>query len=114
MRGLLNSKIFMAKDDADFDEFGIAYVPIEEIANEEGFNEYPVYKIWPRTHYIGTSLVAAASAEKANEIIREFKEKDTNNIHNSWGYLEVEESDCLPELSSKVEGIILEEIWYSG
>lgn len=117
VRGLLNSTIFIATDDADFDEFGIAYVPIEEIGNEENFNNlvsYPVYKISPRREYRGVSLVAAESLEKANEIIKDFKEKDINNFHDSWGYLEVEESDRIPGLFSKVEGIVLEDIWYKG
>lgn len=66
--------------------------------------QYKVYKISPSDYYNGSSLVAAESAEEANEFIKSFKE--ANNDCNSLGYSFVDEDDVLDYVRSSVTGII--------
>ena len=75
---------------------------------------YKVYKIEPKMHYHGLSLVAANNAEEANLIITEFKIDDTNNWNDSWGYCEVDESDAIEGVLSERKGIVLYGIYYYG
>lgn len=73
-----------------------------------------VYEISSNVHYYGIALVAANSAEEANEYIMKFKEDDPNNILDSFGYSFVDEDDCLEDLSSNKAGIVYYGISYSG
>lgn len=44
---------------------------------------YKVYKVEPRAHYHGLSLVAAESSEEANSLIDSFRKNDTCNYGDS-------------------------------
>ena len=75
---------------------------------------YKVYKVEPQMYYHGVSLVAANSALEANAIIAVFKREDTNNLNDSWGYCEVDESDVIEGVLSERKGIVLYGIYYYG
>lgn len=75
---------------------------------------YKVYKIHSMPHYEGFALVAANSAEEANEFIKSFKYSDRNNHCNSYGYCYIDENDLLDHLSSDIEGLIDQSIDYVG
>ena len=77
--------------------------------------QFPVYKIFPLAHYGGSALVAANSAEEANEFIDSFREVDKNNSANSWGYEHVtEEGNRLDYIYASYTGILDYGIYYSG
>lgn len=77
--------------------------------------KYKVYKVEPRLYcYSGISLVAAENAEGANKIIDDFKQWDKENYADSWGYSNVDETDCIEGLYSEKEGIIIQDIYYRG
>ena len=77
--------------------------------------QFPVYKITPNQGcYSGMALVAANTAAEANEFIDSFKEHDTKNVNDSWGYGCVDEDDKIDYLFSTVTGIIDYGIWYRG
>ena len=75
---------------------------------------FNVYKINSACCYRGYSLVSAECVEEANVIIKEFKEKDKDNICDSYGYEYVNESNIMEFISSNVKGIIEYGIYYSG
>ena len=75
---------------------------------------YKVYEIPVEYCYDGTSLVAANSAEEANEFIKSFKESDPNNECDSFGYGFVDEHDIIPHIYADIEGIINYGIRYFG
>lgn len=75
---------------------------------------YKVYKIESAGCYAGISLVAANSVEEANLFINKFKESDKNNISDSFGYCEVEESDEMDGIFSEYDGIVYFGIRYTG
>ena len=75
---------------------------------------YKVYYMSPSSCYSGFALIAAMSAEEANECIANFKERDSNNKYDSYGWTYVYEDDAIEELSSNVGGIIYDHIYYSG
>lgn len=76
--------------------------------------KYKVYKVEPELCYSGISLVAAENEEVANKEIENFKDRDSNNKLNSWGYSHVSESDVIDDLYSDRKGIMLYGIYYSG
>lgn len=76
--------------------------------------EYKVYASQAKCAYSGYSLVAAECATRANEIIQEFQDEDTDNNFDSWGYEKVSEDDVIESLHSYEEGIIHHGIMYSG
>lgn len=77
--------------------------------------QFPVYKVFPLAHYGGSALVAANSAEEANEFIDSFREVDKNNSANSWGYEHVtEEGNRLDYIYASCTGILDHGIYYSG
>ena len=75
---------------------------------------YKVYKIEPRAHYHGLSLVAAENPEEANALIDSFRENDTCNYGDSWGYCRVGEDDVIEDVFSERKGIMLYGIYYYG
>lgn len=77
-------------------------------------HQYKVYLIDSLSHYIGSALVAADSAEEANELIGEFKDRDTKNCFDSYGYSYVDESDRIESVFSIRKGIIHFGIYYCG
>lgn len=76
--------------------------------------KYKVYEIDSKCSYIGTSLVAAKSAEEANEFIEIYREIDKDNKCDSWGYSDVSEEDVIENLWSEESGIIKHGIRYYG
>lgn len=74
---------------------------------------YKVYCVHSKNHYNGSAYVAAENAEKANEIIRKYKENDPNNKSDSWGWSEVKENNYIDELSD-IHGILDNDIRYYG
>ena len=77
--------------------------------------KYKVYEISPKLGcYRGLSLVAAESAEKANQIIRKFIADDPNNNKDSWGYNYVAEYNIIEGLYSEQEGVVHMGIYYYG
>ena len=77
--------------------------------------KYRVYEISPKLGcYRGLSLVAAESAEKANQIIRKFIASDPNNNMDSWGYSLVAEYNIIEGLYSEQEGMVHMGIYYYG
>lgn len=75
---------------------------------------YKVYHMNPKFCYNGFALIAAMSAEEANEYIANYKEQDPYNIGNSYGWTYVYEDDAIENLTSSVGGIIYDCIYYSG
>ena len=75
---------------------------------------YKVYASQAKSSYNGCSLIAAESATRANEIIQEFQDEDTENNFDSWGYEKVSEDDAIESLYAVEEGIIHHGIMYSG
>lgn len=73
---------------------------------------YPVYLCNSRAGYSGYALVAATSVKEANEFIQEFKKSDPHNNHDSFGYEDIDASDCMENLLSKESGIIYYGIRY--
>ena len=76
--------------------------------------QYKVYLIDSLSHYLGSALVAADSAEEANELIDEFKDSDTKNRADSYGYSYVDESDRIESVFSIRKGIVHFGIYYRG
>lgn len=75
---------------------------------------YKVYHMNPKFCYNGFALIAAMSAEEANGYIADFKKRDINNKHNSYGWIYVYEDDVIENLSSSIGGIIYDYVCYSG
>lgn len=75
---------------------------------------FKVYKVYSEPHYAGCALVAANSAKEANEFIKSFKDSDENNCCDSYGYCYVDEDDLIEHLSSDIEGLIEQSIYYVG
>lgn len=75
---------------------------------------FKVYVVSSRDYYGGVSLVAAGSAEEANDHIRKFRERDVDNEMNSNGYDFVEEYDAVGGVYSETEGIVHYGIYYRG
>ena len=75
---------------------------------------YKVYHMNPGTCYDGFALIAAMSAEQANEYIANYKEQDASNVYNSYGWTYVYEDDVIENLTSSVGGIIYNYVYYSG
>ncbi len=76
--------------------------------------QFPVYKVSSKIYYGGSALVAAHSAEEANEFIDAFKEVDKNNSADSWGYDYVDEDDKLDYIFATCTGILDHGIYYTG
>lgn len=72
---------------------------------------FNVYEVRPGGYYYGIALVAANSAEDANEHIRKFKDGDPFNVCCSHGYEPVNEDDKLADLHSNVEGVVYRGIY---
>jgi len=87
---------------------------IEEYEEEVIAQLYKVYKIEANSSYIGTSLVAARTADEANNYIDNFREIDKDNKSDSWGYHNVSEDDVLENIWSSEVGIIDYGIRYCG
>lgn len=68
----------------------------------------------PKFRYDGFALIAAMTAEEANEYIADFKKRDSNNKHDSYGWIYVYEDDVIENLSSSIGGIIYDYVHYSG
>lgn len=75
---------------------------------------YKVYHMNPGTCYSGFALIAAMSAEEANEYIANYKEQDASNVYNSYGWTYVYEDDVIENLTSSVGGIVYNSVYYSG
>lgn len=89
--------------------------PNEITACVPSAEQYKVYIVHPcDCAYAGYSLVAAKSVEDANRIIQDFENSDPHNERDSYAYGDVSESDCIEELISTREGIILEGFYYTG
>ena len=75
---------------------------------------YKVYHMNPGACYGGFALIAAMSAEQANEYIANYKEQDASNVYNSYGWAYVYEDDVIENLTSSVGGIVYNYVYYSG
>lgn len=75
---------------------------------------YKGYHMNPGTCYGGFALIAAMSAEEANEYIANYKEQDASNVYNSYGWIYVYEDDIIENLTSSVGGIVYNYVYYSG
>ena len=75
---------------------------------------YKVYEVTPRSCYYGYALVAAKSAAEANEHIATMKELDPNNKWDSFGWDYVTEDDVIENIFADCEGIMRNNIRYSG
>ena len=75
---------------------------------------FKVYTVESKNCYTGISLVAACDATEANEIIQEFRDTDRENIMNSYGYSNVDESDVVQDVYAQRKGIMLYGISYTG
>ena len=64
--------------------------------------------------YTGYSIVAAKTADEANEYIKQFKERDKGNLGDSKGYSFVDEDDIVREVYTERSGIVLHGIHYNG
>ena len=84
------------------------------ISQQDTIERYKVYEIDSKCSYIGTSLVAARTAEEANEYIESYREFDKDNKGNSWGYSDVGEDDVIENLWSEESGIIKHGIYFHG
>lgn len=73
---------------------------------------YPVYLCNSRANYAGYALVAATSVEEANKYIQEFKKSDPCNNFDSFGYEDIDASDCMENLLAKKCGILYYGIRY--
>lgn len=87
---------------------------LEAKESDLDIEKYKVYEINSKCSYIGTSLVAAKSAEEANEFIESYREIDKDNKCDSWGYSDVSEEDVIENLWSEESGIINHGISYYG
>ena len=77
--------------------------------------QFPVYKIFPNAHYGGSALVAAETAEQANEFIKSFQDHDAGNKQDSRGYEFVtEEGNKLDYVYASMQGILDYGIYYNG
>lgn len=91
------------------------------IVSKDDFNKlkhpetfmYKVYSCGSKNHYMGTALIAAESADEANQIIQVFKNSDPNNKADSWGYETVTESDHYDQFADE-KGILESTIRYWG
>lgn len=77
-------------------------------------NRNKIYVSSAESCYTGYSLVAAKTAEEANEYIRQFKESDKGNLRDSKGYSFVTEDDVKNSIYSEESGIVLHGIHYNG
>lgn len=75
---------------------------------------YKVYEVTPKAYYYGYALVAAHTAAEANEHISVFKECDPTNKYDSWGWDYVSEDDVIENIFADCEGIMRDNIRYSG
>ena len=76
---------------------------------------FKVYHIQPNSScYAGFALVAAENAERANQFISYFKERDSSNRSNSRGYSFIDESDVIEGIYSEDDGILKYDIFYCG
>lgn len=73
---------------------------------------YKVYAVPSRRDYAGYSFVAANSAEEANRMIEAFKESDSSNFYDSYGYGSVDEEDAIDSLHADHDGFIFHGIYY--
>ena len=77
--------------------------------------KYKVYKVDGECCYSGYSLVAAKNPEEAIKYIKSFKENDSLNEGNSFGYCEyITEEDQIEGIWSEEPGIIHYGIIYCG
>ncbi len=75
---------------------------------------YKVYEVTPRSCYYGYALVAANSAEEANEHISFLKDLDPTNKWDYFGWEYVTEDDVVENIFADCEGIMKSNIRYSG
>jgi hypothetical protein len=75
---------------------------------------YKVYEVTPRSCYYGYALVAANSAEEANEHISVLKDLDPTNKWDYFGWEYVTEDDIVENIFADCEGIVKSNIRYSG
>lgn len=68
----------------------------------------------PGVCYGSFALIAAMSAEEANEYIANYKEQDASNVYNSYGWTYVYEDDVIENLTSSVGSIVYNYVYYSG
>jgi hypothetical protein len=77
--------------------------------------KFKVYKVDADGPYSGYSLVAAENSEQATQYIKDFKNYDSNNECDSWGYCDIIiEEDQIEGLFSEKPGIINYGISYCG
>lgn len=76
--------------------------------------KFNVYEISPNPCYCGFALVAAKNAQEANGYIESFKDEDSNNECDSWGYSSVSETDQIEDVFSERKGILTYGICYGG
>ena len=77
-------------------------------------NKIKVYHMDPYMLYGGFALIAAETADEANEMILDYKKHDPHNQSNSFGFCYVDELDRIYELTSSEKGIIYNRVYYSG
>lgn len=77
-------------------------------------NKIKVYHMDPGVCYNGYALIAAESAEQANEMILDYKKSDPHNKYDSFGFCYVDEMDAIDSLTSSETGIIYNRVYYSG
>lgn len=107
----LNQLERLIKKYADFADECLKDLNYESETNNACYN---VYKIEPDICYRGSAIVAAKTVEEANEYIRKFKNIDTLNEMDSWGYCSVDEDDVIEHVYSDVPGMLDLGIYYYG
>ena len=76
---------------------------------------YKVYDMMVTGPYNGTVLIAASSAEEANNFIRNFKASDPNNKYNSYAYTpDLTENDVVEGLFAEDSGWVYDRVTYTG
>lgn len=77
--------------------------------------KYKVYKVDGECCYSGYSLVAAENSEDATKYIKSYKENDSHNEGNSFGYCDIiTEEDQIEGIWAEEPGIIHYGIMYCG
>lgn len=84
----------------------------DQLKYPENF-KFKVYTSYAKKHYVGSSLIAAESAEEANKIIDQEIANDPKNASDSWGLSKVSESDHFDNFSNE-KGLIEHGIHYYG
>ena len=76
---------------------------------------FKVYDMMVTGPYSGTVLIAATSAEEANNLIRNFKASDPDNKYNSYAYeADLTEDDVVEGLFAEDTGWVYDRVTYTG